>query len=160
MRRRRECPGCGRRFTTFERREREPAWVRKRSGERQPFNADKLRAALGRAAHKRPVAPADLDALVERIGFEAERAKGSELSSERVRALCLEGLGEIDAGAYLQFAGVELADFDSVRAALERFESRKDGDLRPFSAPSSVRDGEDADSSLTESELSEREEST
>jgi transcriptional repressor NrdR len=147
MRRRRECTGCGERFTTFERREREPAWVRKRGGERQPFDVSKLRAGLGRAAHKRPVAPAALDAIAERVALAAERAPGSELGSERVRDMCLEGLSELDAGAYLQFAGVELGDFDSVRAAMDRHElrgSRKDRDRPAKTAAGSVRDGEDA----------------
>ena len=147
VRRRRRCPSCGERFTTFERREPGPAWVLKRNGERQPFNSDKLRAGLGRAAHKRPVTPAELDALVARIEFEAEAASRSQLSSDRVREMCLEGLGEIDAGAYLQYAGVELDDFDSVRAAMARFESRgvrKNRVPAPKSAASSVRYGEDA----------------
>lgn len=160
VRRRRECLGCGERFTSFERRAHEPAWVLKRSGERRAFDAAKLRAALGRAAHKRPVTPAELDAIVSRIELAAERAPGSQLSAGQVRELCLEGLGEIDAGAYLQFAGVELSDFDSVRAALERFEDRKERDRAPVSAAGSVRVGEDAHSSETGSDSSEREEST
>ena len=154
VRRRRACPECGTRFTTFERRAPAPAWVVKRGGERQAFDAAKLRAAIGRAAHKRPVTPAQLDAIVGRIELAAERAKGSELTSEQVRDLCLEGLGEIDAGAYLQFAGVELSDFGSVRAALERFEARKVGDRSTISAAGSVREGEDAHSSETGSESS------
>ena len=147
VRRRRRCRSCGERFTTFERREPGPAWVRKRDGERQPFNAEKLRAGLGRAAHKRPVAPAALDAIADRIELAAERAPGSELGSEAVREMCLEGLGALDAGAYLQFAGVELDDFDSVRAAMDRLEtgrSRKDRDPAAKTATGSVRDGEDA----------------
>lgn len=149
-RRRRSCPGCGTRFTTFERRAPEPAWVVKRGGERQAFDAAKLRAAIGRAAHKRPVTPAQLDAIVARIALAAERAPGSQLPSERVRDLCLEGLGEVDAGAYLQFAGVELSDFGSVRAALERFEARKVGDQLAKTGDGSVRDGEDSHSSETD----------
>lgn len=152
VRRRRECPACGTRFTTFERRVAPPAWVVKRGGERQAFDAAKLRAAIGRAAHKRPVTPAQLDAIVSRIELAAERAPASELTADQVRELCLEGLGEIDAGAYLQFAGVELSDFGSVRAALERFETRKVGDRSPISMAGSVRDGEDAHSSETGSD--------
>lgn len=155
LRRRRECKRCGERFTSFERRAPEPAWVRKRGGKRRPFDAAKLRAALARAAHKRPVTPAQLDAIVNRIELAAERAPGSELDAEQVRQLCLEGLGEVDAGAYLQFAGVELSDFDSVRAALARIESRKERDREAVSASGSVRVGEDAHSSEMESGSSE-----
>jgi transcriptional repressor NrdR len=145
IRRRRECKQCGRRFTSFERREREPGWVLKRGGARQRFNADKLRGALARATHKREehVSPADLDAIVSRIEVEIE-ASGGELSSERVRELCLEGLSEVDAGAYLQFAGVELSDLDSVRAELTRLDARKDRDFSPLASVSSVRGEEEA----------------
>jgi transcriptional repressor NrdR len=142
VRRRRRCRSCGERFTSFERREREPAWVLKRDGERQPFDAAKLRAGLRRAAHKRPVSPAQLDAIVERIEFEAER--GGELDSEVIRQMCLEGLGELDPGAYLQFAGVELSDLDSAQALVARLQGRKDRDFSPLPSVSSVRGKEDA----------------
>ena len=145
VRRRRECKSCGGRFTSFERREREPAWVLKRDGGRQPFNSEKLRGALARATHKREeqVTPADLDAIVNRIEVEVEHA-GGELPSDRVRELCLDGLSRIDAGAYLQFAGVELSDLDSVRAELSRLDQRKDRDFSPLATVGSVRDGEDS----------------
>src|ERR671922_565546 len=104
VRRRRECSRCGRRFTTFERREPGPLFVRKRSGERQRFDRTKLRAALLGAAHKRPVSSADVERLVERIESAVADADG-ELDAERIGELCLEGLRELDVGAYLQFAG-------------------------------------------------------
>jgi transcriptional repressor NrdR len=103
-RRRRVCQGCGRRFTTFERREAEPRFVRKRDGNRQPFDRTKLRAALLRAAHKRPVSPAQVEAIVDEIAAAVDAA-GGELPADRVTELCLAGLRAIDAGAYLQFAG-------------------------------------------------------
>jgi transcriptional repressor NrdR len=103
-RRRRECVSCGHRFTTYERREREPLFVRKRDGERQRFDRTKLRAALIRAAYKRPVSADSLEDLVGRVELAIETA-GGELDADRVAALCLEGLRDLDAGAYLQFAG-------------------------------------------------------
>ncbi|MDX6615662.1 MAG: transcriptional repressor NrdR [Solirubrobacterales bacterium] len=105
VRRRRSCPDCGERFTTHEQRVRDSLYVIKRSGRRQRFDHTKLRAALLAAAHKRPVAAGDVEELVERIESETERA-GGEISAERVGELCLEGLSELDPGAYLQFAGV------------------------------------------------------
>jgi len=122
VRRRRECRGCGRRFTSLERRVSDPAWVLKRGGERRPFDRTKLRAGLIRATHKRPVSDHDVEALVNRIEAECGRA-GGELAAERIAELSLEGLSELDAGAYLQFAGVELADPDAIREALARLES-------------------------------------
>ncbi len=117
VRRRRHCEQCGERFTTYERREAEPSWVAKRDGSRQRFDPAKLRTALARATHKRDVSTADVEKIVASIGREIEEA-GGELSSEQVRHLCLEGLGEIDTGAYLQFAGVALDDPDSIREVL------------------------------------------
>src|SRR5262245_2624302 len=103
VRRRRECTGCGHRFTTFEHREPDPIYVTKRDGERQRFDRTKLRAALLGAAHKRPVVAADVEAIVDRV----ELAAGTdhELSSERIGELCLEELRELDSGAYMQFLG-------------------------------------------------------
>ena len=104
VRRRRECSGCGHRFTTFERREPEPVYLLKRDGERQRFDRMKLRAALLKAAHKRPVAASDIEAIVDRIELTAGDQTG-ELSAERIGELCLEELRQLDWGAYLQFAG-------------------------------------------------------
>jgi transcriptional repressor NrdR len=104
IRRRRRCKECGRRFTSFERREHEPAWVVKRSGERQRFDRTKLRSGLIGATHKRDVDPRELELIVNRIEDQAEVSEG-DLSTDRIGALCLEGLERLDRGAYLQFAG-------------------------------------------------------
>ena len=124
MRRRRECTGCGRRYTTYERFQRPPLHVRKRDGTRQPFDRTKLRAALLRAAHKRPVSAEDVEALVERIELAIESDAG-ELESERIGELCLQGLRDLDWGAYLQFAGT------------------LPGGIPELSPPGSVRPGRD-----------------
>jgi transcriptional repressor NrdR len=107
VRRRRECPRCGRRFTTFERRDPEPAYVIKRDGERQRFDRTKLRGALLAAAHKRPVTAVDVEAIVNRI--EVAAVDSGELSTQRIGELCLTELEALDRGAYLQFLGT-LAD--------------------------------------------------
>jgi transcriptional repressor NrdR len=103
-RRRRECSACGHRFTTFERRERAPLAVRKRDGEGQRFDRNKLRAALLRSTHKRQVSADDVEALVGRIELAIEDA-GGELPAERIGELALAGLQDLDHGAYLQFLG-------------------------------------------------------
>jgi transcriptional repressor NrdR len=105
VRRRRECAGCGTRFTTYERYEPAGLFVRKRDGERQAFDRAKLRDALLRAAHKRPVQADEVERLVDRIEGTV-RDEGGEVASRTVGELCLTGLRELDAGAYLQFAGV------------------------------------------------------
>jgi transcriptional repressor NrdR len=102
-RRRRECAGCGHRFTTYERYE-QSLFVRKRSGRRQPFDRAKLHGALVRAAHKRPVTEAEIEAIADSVQAALADADG-ELESEAIGELCLDGLREVDRGAYLQFAG-------------------------------------------------------
>ena len=105
VRRRRECPSCGHRFTTYERYEAENLFVRKRDGQRQPFDRAKLRGGLERASHKRPVRPEAIDALVERVEAAARRS-GGEIPAAKIGEMCLAGLKRIDQVAYLQFAAV------------------------------------------------------
>lgn len=138
VRRRRRCANCGRRLTTYERRDLDRLFVTKRSGERERFDRVKLRAGLLRAAHKRPVDPAAIDRLVDRIESAVERA-GGDLPAQRIGEFCLAGLEQLDGLSYLQFASVykQLADVDDVQAELAR--------LAAFPPPSSVRRaGEDA----------------
>ncbi len=145
VRRRRACPSCDRRFTTFERAEPSPVMVAKRDGRRQPFDRAKLASALLRASHKRDVDPRALESIVGSVESRAREA--GEIESSEVGRLCLEGLEPIDRGAFLQFAGT-LPD----ELAPELGNRRNPG-------AGSVRDGEDAHSSETDSDSSEREES-
>lgn len=120
MRRRRQCSGCGHRFTTYERCETQALFVRKRDGSRQPFDRAKLRGGLERASHKRPVRPEAIDALVNRIQTAALRA-GGEITAARIGEMCLAGLRRIDQVAYLQFAAVyRQLDVSDVQAELDR----------------------------------------
>ncbi|MHB8669926.1 MAG: transcriptional regulator NrdR [Acidimicrobiales bacterium] len=105
IRRRRECLGCGRRYTTFERAEESPLLVLKRSGEREPFDRAKLVAGIAAAAKNRPVGAGQLEAL----GVELEeglRMEGSEVDSARIGLAVLERLRDLDDVAYLRFASV------------------------------------------------------
>jgi transcriptional repressor NrdR len=104
VRRRRECSSCGRRFTTYERPQPEPLFIRKRGGQRQRFDPEKLRSALTRAAHKRDVSREQVDGIVRTVEGAIAEA-GGELRSGAVGELCLAELREVDRGAYLQFAG-------------------------------------------------------
>ena len=109
VRRRRECSGCGERFTTFERISVERLYVRKRDGRRQPFDAEKLRGALVRAAHKRDVSAQQIHGIVAAVEGEATAGAGV-IPAVRIGEICLERLRGLDRGAYLQFAGT-LPDF-------------------------------------------------
>jgi transcriptional repressor NrdR len=104
VRRRRECASCGERFTTFERISVERLYVRKRDGRRQPFDAEKLRGALVRAAHKRDVSAQQIHGIVAAVEGEATAGAGV-ISAVRIGEICLERLRGLDRGAYLQFAG-------------------------------------------------------
>ena len=115
IRRRRECIACGRRYTTHERVEELPLVVRKRSGELEPFNREKLRAGIERAASGRLDA-ATVSTLVASLEEEL-RAGGAEIGSDRVGMAVLEHLRALDPIAYLRFASVykgfeDLADFE------------------------------------------------
>jgi transcriptional repressor NrdR len=124
VRRRRRCPSCGRRFTTYERYDQGPLYIRKRDGSRQPFDRAKLLAGLERAAVKRPVEREQLDVLVDRIVAEL-RAEGGTADTERVGELSLRGLKELDRVAYVRFASVyrKFEDVAEFEAELERLET-------------------------------------
>ena len=104
VRRRRECPSCGHRFTTYERAVPEALEVVKRDGRRQPFDRAKLLRSLSGATHKRKLDPRKLGLLADRVEREVRDA-GGELSAARIGEICLDGLRKLDHGAYLQFAG-------------------------------------------------------
>lgn len=116
VRRRRECPACGTRFTTFERLASGTAFVLKRDGAREPFDRDKLRRALIGAAHKRPVSRTEIDRIVDRVEARIG-VGGGELASSEIGELVLGELLDLDYGAYLQFAGT-MPDVNPEFAAL------------------------------------------
>jgi transcriptional repressor NrdR len=105
IRRRRECLGCGKRFTTYERLEELPLVVLKRSGGREPFLRGKLVAGMRAAAKNRPVTAEQLDAVAAEIE-EALRLEGGELTTARIGHHVLASLRALDEVAYLRFASV------------------------------------------------------
>lgn len=105
IRRRRECLGCGRRFTTFERLEELPLMVLKRSGDRVPFERDKIEAGVRSAAKGRPVSPEQISLLACDIEEQA-RLSGPEIPSEQIGVAILERLRDLDQVAYVRFASV------------------------------------------------------
>jgi transcriptional repressor NrdR len=116
IRRRRECLGCGRRFTTFERVEEVSLVVVKRSGERVPFDRGKIVAGVAAAAKNRPV-PLDAMASLAAEVEEAVRLQGPEVTTQMLGIAVLERLRILDGVAYLRFASVykgfeDLTDFE------------------------------------------------
>lgn len=124
IRRRRECLGCGRRFTTFERIEEVALVVVKRSGAREPFRRAKVVAGVRAAAKNRPVSPDRLESLAAEVE-ESLRLEGAEVSSARVGAIVLDRLRALDEVAYVRFASVykgfeDPGDFEREVLALTR----------------------------------------
>lgn len=127
IRRRRECLGCGRRFTTFERVDDVALVVVKRSGEREPFDRTKVIAGVLAAAKNRPVDVADAERLAADVE-ESLRLAGPEVGSHSVGLAVLERLEVLDHVAYLRFASVYkgFEDVDDFRQELRRLTGEGD----------------------------------
>ncbi|MFM7745439.1 MAG: transcriptional regulator NrdR [Actinomycetota bacterium] len=124
IRRRRQCPLCGFRFTTRERLEEVPLMVTKRSGSRVPFDRSKVIAGVSAATKGRPVEASTIDTLADRVE-ETLRVIGNEVTSAQVGHAVLEQLRDLDEVAYLRFASVyknfdQAADFRRELALLEK----------------------------------------
>jgi transcriptional repressor NrdR len=117
IRRRRVCTDCGGRFTTFERVQLRELMVVKRNNRRVPFDRDKLMRSVQVALRKRQVDPERVERMVNGIVRQLESLGESEVSSEQVGRLVMEGLRGLDAVAYVRFASVyknfrEAKDFE------------------------------------------------
>jgi transcriptional repressor NrdR len=113
IRRRRECTGCTRRFTTYERVEEVLPLLVKKDGRREPFDRTKLLAGLKKACQKRPVAIEALEAKVDEIERKLVELGEKEVQSSRIGDAALAGLRELDDVAYLRFASVYLSFRDA-----------------------------------------------
>ncbi|MGH6847729.1 MAG: transcriptional regulator NrdR [Methylocella sp.] len=119
IRRRRACPDCGGRFTTFERVQLRELVVSKKSGRRVPFDREKLMRSIEVALRKRPVEPDRVERMVNGIVRQLESQGESEIQSGRIGELVMEGLRGLDSIAYVRFASVyrnfrEARDFNTL----------------------------------------------
>ncbi len=117
IRRRRLCPGCGERFTTFERVQLRDLMVVKKNGQRAPFDRDKLAGSITMALRKRPVDMERVEHLVTDIQRRLENSGESEVSSSVIGEMVMAGLADLDQVAYVRFASVyrnfrEAKDFE------------------------------------------------
>ena len=124
IRRRRSCPACGNRFTTFERVQLRDLVVIKSDGRRVPFDRDKLARSVRIALRKRPFDEERIERIVNGIQRRLEVEADSEVTSRRIGDVVLDTLRDVDEVAYVRFASVyrnfrEAKDF---RAFLERIE--------------------------------------
>ena len=133
IRRRRVCPDCGGRFTTFERIQLRELQVLKKSGRSIPFDRDKLANSVSVALRKRPVNEERIERLVSGIVRQLESSGEVEVNSERIGHLVMEGLKGLDAVAYVRFASVyrdfrEAKDFQDVLGELSDDPAKSDDD--------------------------------
>ncbi|HXQ66898.1 MAG TPA: transcriptional regulator NrdR [Alphaproteobacteria bacterium] len=117
IRRRRFCPACGSRFTTFERVQLRELMVVKKNGQRVPFDRDKLVRSIQIACRKRPVDPDRIERIVNGIVRRLESSGESDIRSETIGELVMDALRTLDPVAYVRFASVyrnfrEAKDFE------------------------------------------------
>lgn len=118
IRRRRQCEGCGARFTTFERVQLRDLTVVKKNGRREAFDRAKLARSIGFACRKRDIAPERIERLVSGIQRQLE-TRGDEVRAEEIGEAVMEGLKTLDHVAYIRFASIykdfsEASDFAEI----------------------------------------------
>lgn len=124
VRRRRECPQCDARFTTFERAQLQMPYVLKRSGTPEPFDEDKLRRGIEHAIFKRPVLPEKVDHAIENVMRRVRAVSEREVPSMRIGEWVMDELRDLDHVAYVRFASIYRAfsDVNAFREEINRLE--------------------------------------
>ena len=117
IRRRRQCEGCGARFTTFERIQLREVMVLKNEDRKEPFDRSKLDMSISLACRKRGLEREQIDQLVSGIQRQLETSGESEIPSKRIGEMVMDGLKALDSVAYIRFASVykdfgEAKDFE------------------------------------------------
>jgi transcriptional repressor NrdR len=123
IRRRRQCEACGARFTTFERVQLRELTVVKKTGEREPFDREKLARSIAIACRKRDISPDRIDRMVSSIQRQLE-TRGDEVKTDEIGEAVMDGLKAIDHVAYIRFASVykdfsEPGDFAEIAGTVE-----------------------------------------
>ncbi|WP_164118051.1 transcriptional regulator NrdR [Sphingorhabdus sp. Alg239-R122] len=114
IRRRRQCEGCGARFTTFERIQLRDLTVVKSENRREPFDRAKLEKSVQIACQKRDIEQERIDRLVSGIQRQIETSGESEIQAQKLGEMVMEGLRQLDSVAYIRFASV-YRDFNEAR---------------------------------------------
>jgi len=127
IRRRRECIGCGRRFTTYETIEVSPILVVKSNGNRQAYDIGKIKRGIIKACEKRPVPIERIDALVDEISKKIYNSMVQEISSKQIGEMVMEGLKGLDEVAYVRYASVyrSFKDISSFMQELQQMMEKK-----------------------------------
>ena len=130
IRRRRECTGCGKRFTTYETIEVAPILVVKSNGNRQSFDKDKIKRGIIKACEKRPVPIEKIDELVGEIAKQVYNSMEQEISTKAIGEMVMEGLKKLDEVAYVRYASVyrSFKDISSFMAELQSMMEKKESE--------------------------------
>lgn len=129
IRRRRQCEGCGARFTTFERIQLREVTVVKSEGRNEPFDRAKIEYSVALACRKRGIDQERIDQLVSGIQRQVEVSGESEVPSSQIGEMVMDGLRQIDSVAYIRFASVyrdfsEARDFEEFASAVHEAANR------------------------------------
>ena len=126
IRRRRECLGCGTRFTTYETIE-APLQVIKRDGTHEEFSTQKVMNGLKLACHRRPISNSILENIVTQIKTHLESQSRNEISTQEIGNFVMDQLREIDSVAYVRFASVyrEFKDISEFMDEVQKINSKK-----------------------------------
>ena len=137
VRRRRECPQCGQRFTTFERAELTFPMVVKADGRREPYRQEKLQAGLTRALSKRPVSTGQVDTALRDIERQIRSSGEREMPARRIGDLVMAALRHLDPVAYVRFASVyrRFEDVNAFSAEIARLQGNPDSEESVDSTP-------------------------
>lgn len=121
IRRRRECLGCGRRFTSYERIDEIPYMVVKKDGKREPFYRDKVMSGLLRACEKRPISTSQLEKISDEVDRNVQDSLDRELATTEIGKIIMRRLKALDKVAYVRFASVylEFADVSEFMTELK-----------------------------------------
>lgn len=123
IRRRRQCEGCGARFTTFERVQLREVSVVKADGKREAFDRGKIEQSVALACRKRAIEQERIDQLVSGIQRQVETMGDAEIPSAKVGEMVMDGLRQLDSVAYIRFASVyrdfgEAKDFEEFASSV------------------------------------------
>ncbi len=121
IRRRRECLGCGRRFTSYERIDEIPYMVVKKDGKRELFDRNKILSGLFRASEKRPISTGQLEQIVDEVEKNVQDSLDRELATSELGKIIMRRLKALDKVAYVRFASVylEFADVSEFMSELK-----------------------------------------
>lgn len=122
IRRRRECMVCAKRYTTYEKVESTPILVVKNNGNRQMFDASKIKAGVLKACEKRPVPIIKIEKLVSDVEKQIHNSLAQEISSKKIGEMVMEKLKTLDEVAYVRFASVH-REFKDINTLLNEIES-------------------------------------